>query len=154
MLVQELRRTSAGPDVGEVAAAIQRAVVEALGLELAHVVLVPPRGVPRTSSGKLQRRRTRQLYLDRALEAITAPAPARPAVDRTTLASALRSIVAGVLRRPFILVDLEAPLGLDDRAASLVDERIRTELGMRLPAPIGASATVHALVDQLMPAGA
>ncbi|HEX4417758.1 MAG TPA: fatty acyl-AMP ligase [Kofleriaceae bacterium] len=162
VLVQELRRTSSGPSVAEVTAAIKQAVVEALGLELSQVVLVPTRGVPRTSSGKIQRRRTRQLYLDRTLE----PIPGEPipgaasaaahapvtAVDRTALEGALRSIVAGVLKRPFILVDLEAPLGLDDRAASLLGERIRAELGMSLPVPIVASATVSALVDQLLPA--
>lgn len=162
VLVQELRRTASGPSAGEVIAAIQQAVVEALGLELSQVILVPVRSVPRTSSGKIQRRRTRQMVLDRELEPIREAAPppsgaptstSGGAITRAALEGALRSIVAAVLKRPFILIDLEAPLGslgLDGRSASLLGERIRAELGLNLSQPLAASATVSALVDQLL----
>lgn len=162
VLVQELRRTATGPSVDEVIAAIQQAVVEALGLELSQVVLVQVRSVPRTSSGKIQRRRTRQMFLDRELEPIRAAAPppsgaptgpSGGAVTRAALEGALRSIVAAVLKRPFILIDPEAPLGglgLDDTSTSLLGERIRVELGLKLSEPVVASATVSALVDQLL----
>jgi acyl-CoA synthetase (AMP-forming)/AMP-acid ligase II len=42
--------------LSEVAAAVRRAVIEAEGLALSAVYLVPPREVPKTSSGKVRRR--------------------------------------------------------------------------------------------------
>jgi acyl-CoA synthetase (AMP-forming)/AMP-acid ligase II len=43
---------------------IRQAVARATGLGLRHVVLVPPGGVEKTTSGKLARRATRQRYAD------------------------------------------------------------------------------------------
>jgi acyl-CoA synthetase (AMP-forming)/AMP-acid ligase II len=161
VLVQELRRTASGPPADEVIAAIKQEVVEALGLALSQVVLVQVRSVPRTSSGKIQRRLTRQMFLDRELEPIRGAAPTPPgaptgtcgaAVTRVALEGAVRSIVAAVLKRPFILIDLQAPLdslGLDDTSALLLGERLRAELGLSLPEPLVVSATVSTLVDQL-----
>jgi fatty-acyl-CoA synthase len=52
-------------------AALQEAICtqvrEALDLEVAQVVLLPPGSLPKTSSGKLQRAHTRELYLRGAL---------------------------------------------------------------------------------------
>lgn len=47
--------------------AIAEAIVASLSLAAREVVIVPQGTLPRTSSGKPQRRRTRQLYLDGAL---------------------------------------------------------------------------------------
>lgn len=47
---------------------LQARVGAALGLAVADVVLVPAGGLPRTTSGKLQRGRARALYLDGQLE--------------------------------------------------------------------------------------
>jgi acyl-CoA synthetase (AMP-forming)/AMP-acid ligase II len=45
--------------------AVRREVVRATGLLLRHVVLVPPGGIEKTTSGKLARRATRARYADR-----------------------------------------------------------------------------------------
>jgi fatty-acyl-CoA synthase len=45
--------------------AIRVAVARAIGLGLRHVLLVPPGGVEKTTSGKLARRATRARYADR-----------------------------------------------------------------------------------------
>ena len=47
---------------------IRRVVLESLGLKLDEVVQVPRGALPRTSSGKLQRNKTRALYLSGNLE--------------------------------------------------------------------------------------
>jgi len=163
VLVQEVRRTAQSQPVDEVIAAIKEAVVETLGLELSQVVLVQVQSVPRTSSGKIQRRQTRQLFLDHGLKRIPGtnppasgvPTGARgaPAVTRAALEGALRSIVAHVLKQPFILIDPKAPLGslgLDDASARSVGQQIHAELGVDLPEPPVASSTVGTLVDRLL----
>jgi hypothetical protein len=157
VLVQELRRTSqtdTGPAPAAVVGAIKQAVADTLGLELAHVALVQMHSIPRTSSGKIQRRQTRQLFVDGALKRIPgadAPAPAA-GLSRTAIEGALRSIAARVLQRPFILIDLDAPLGslgLDDLSAQSLRERIREELGADLSRAQLASSSLRNLVDRL-----
>lgn len=43
---------------------IRQSLQQEIGIAVDHVVLVPAGGVPKSTSGKVQRRRTRQLYLD------------------------------------------------------------------------------------------
>lgn len=49
------------------AAEIEKALVTAVGLRPDALQILPPRTLPKTTSGKIQRRKARQLYLDRAL---------------------------------------------------------------------------------------
>jgi fatty-acyl-CoA synthase len=51
----------------EVATAVRARVADEMGLAVADVVLIPPGALPKTSSGKLQRARTRSLYLEGTL---------------------------------------------------------------------------------------
>jgi acyl-coenzyme A synthetase/AMP-(fatty) acid ligase len=51
----------------ELIAAIRRAVVERVGAAPAAVALVPPKTLPKTSSGKLQRARIRRAYVEGTL---------------------------------------------------------------------------------------
>lgn len=53
---------------GPIAEQVKSHVLEALGLKVSDVVLLARGCLPRTSSGKLQRNKTRELYLDRKLE--------------------------------------------------------------------------------------
>ena len=50
-------------------AAVQRRVSDAFGIQAREIMLVGPGGLPKTSSGKLQRRRTKQLYEEGTLGA-------------------------------------------------------------------------------------
>ncbi|WP_067969860.1 AMP-binding protein [Mycolicibacter icosiumassiliensis] len=50
--------------------AIQAGLAEHHGIQAVSVVLVPPRSIPVTSSGKVQRSACRQLFLDRGLETV------------------------------------------------------------------------------------
>lgn len=57
-------------DVTEVKACILQAVAAQCGLKASVIVLIVPGSLPKTSSGKVQRRATRQLLLTNALERI------------------------------------------------------------------------------------
>ena len=62
MLVQESAAT-VPEELAEVAAALRRAVLEEQQVRLAELILVPPREVPKTSSGKVQRTACRRMAL-------------------------------------------------------------------------------------------
>ncbi|MGO9134624.1 MAG: fatty acyl-AMP ligase [Methylovirgula sp.] len=69
IIVQEVERTQRHrTDLKDVAGNIREAVAEAHDLSVHRVILVPPGVVPKTTSGKIQRRLTRQLWQDGALE--------------------------------------------------------------------------------------
>ena len=65
VVVQEVSRqaAAAGVDVEEVAAAIRRAVASEHGVQVHAVAVVRTGGVPKTTSGKVQRRACRAAYL-------------------------------------------------------------------------------------------
>lgn len=70
-LVQEIERTARhDADVDELIGAIREAVAETHEVALAHVVLARPGSVPKTTSGKIQRRLTRQLWRDGQLDIV------------------------------------------------------------------------------------
>ena len=52
--------------------AIIKGISEAHNLQVDHIVLVKPHSVPKTSSGKIQRRSCRQSFLDGALKVVAA----------------------------------------------------------------------------------
>ncbi|MBA2319909.1 MAG: fatty acyl-AMP ligase [Deltaproteobacteria bacterium] len=59
--------TREGADPAVVASAVRSRVQKELGITVADVVCIGAGDLPKTSSGKLQRRKTRQQYLDAAL---------------------------------------------------------------------------------------
>jgi acyl-CoA synthetase (AMP-forming)/AMP-acid ligase II len=75
-IVQEVQREQEALDEAEVVAAIRRAVAAEHGLTAHTVWLLRPGSVPKTTSGKIQRRLTRQLFQDGRLQPIRLP-PAR-----------------------------------------------------------------------------
>jgi len=66
---------SRAPDKGELAAQITQHLSELFQLACADVVVVPPGTLPKTSSGKLQRQKTRERYLKGTLLSAAAPRP-------------------------------------------------------------------------------
>jgi acyl-CoA synthetase (AMP-forming)/AMP-acid ligase II len=75
VIVQEVERTHRHRvDLDEVAAAIREAVAEEHELSVHEVVLVMPGTIPKTTSGKIQRRLTRQLWREGRLEVVPAAA--------------------------------------------------------------------------------
>jgi acyl transferase domain-containing protein/acyl-CoA synthetase (AMP-forming)/AMP-acid ligase II len=72
VLVAELRQTKRrrppSLDHSAIKNAIRRAIRESHGIDPLAIALVEPMGLPRTSSGKIQRARCKQQYLDATLE--------------------------------------------------------------------------------------
>ncbi|MFF7972346.1 AMP-binding protein [Streptomyces sp. NPDC007905] len=73
VLVAETAPDTAGASQ-KITDVIRSALGEAHGLSVRDVVLVRPGTIPKTSSGKIQRRATRAAYLDGTLAVVTAPA--------------------------------------------------------------------------------
>ena len=174
VLVQEVRRQPAAIDVPGVVARIREAVAREHGLRVHTVVLIPAGAMPKTSSGKVQRRRCRDHLLAGRLPEVgrdvaTAGSEAAATVDAAAVRAAppreraavleryLRGQVAATLGTDAVPLDRDAPLlasGLDSLAVVQLQHRLEAELGVRLPLPAvlsGASlaAVVDALADQV-----
>jgi 1-acyl-sn-glycerol-3-phosphate acyltransferase len=91
-----------------IAATITQEVSQGLGLPPDRVELIPPGTIPKTSSGKLRREETRELYLRGTLSAKKAPAWLQIARLGTsgTLKNTFQSAMAGVRRSLEILYGL------------------------------------------------
>jgi 1-acyl-sn-glycerol-3-phosphate acyltransferase len=79
-----------------IAAAITEQVSRGLGLPPDRVELLPPGSIPKTSSGKLRREETKQLFLRGELSATKAPAWLQ--IARLGAGSALRSFAESIAR--------------------------------------------------------
>ncbi|WP_437287312.1 amino acid adenylation domain-containing protein [Sorangium sp. So ce406] len=159
VVVQELgRRAPASTDPAELGAAIERAVADRHEIAVHAVVLIKPGSLPRTTSGKVQRRACRARFLDGSLGAVwqstsidnAARAGARAEIvepPRTALESTLAGIWAEVLGRAPIGRDEEfLSLGGDSLRAMQVSGRVSEALGIDVgPAQLFESTTVAAL---------
>ncbi|HAX70809.1 MAG TPA: hypothetical protein DCY14_14450 [Anaerolineae bacterium] len=70
VIIQEVTRQGRNADVNEVASAIRQAVSEKHDLQVFAIVLVKPMSIPKTSSGKIQRRACKAAFLNGELEVV------------------------------------------------------------------------------------
>ena len=107
VVVAETRESDA-PRRAALVSAVTELVSRGLGLPPDRVELIPPGSIPKTSSGKLRREETKQLYIAGTLSASRAPAWVQ--IARLGTGSALRNvgrrILAGVKRGLEILYGL------------------------------------------------
>lgn len=156
--VDPARRGGASPD--ELLRRLRLAIAEELDLQLYEVALIQPRSLFKTSSGKIQRRRTRA-----ALEAGELPLLARwtmprPAAPPAELSGAdLERQIWGWLAESLALPDTplrDVPfreLGLDSTAAVGLSGRIAEALGRPLsPRLLFDHSTLAALIAHLISA--
>jgi amino acid adenylation domain-containing protein len=131
--------------VDEVAAAVRRSLAEEHEVQLHELVLIRPASLPRTSSGKVQRHRCRELYLDGGLavvgrSALGDPETAAPDAGRGELEAPsgrpvedfLHAALARVLRLDPARIDRELPMssfGLDSLAAIELSHAVEREIG-------------------------
>ncbi|WP_437729976.1 MupA/Atu3671 family FMN-dependent luciferase-like monooxygenase [Sorangium sp. So ce1335] len=148
----------AGGDPGAVGRAIQQAIAGEHGLQVHVLALLPPQGIPKTSSGKIQRRATAQavssgtlpelLRVEGAAEAadgegadgafaVRDALEAAPAAERGALIlTLLRHELARELQQDPARIDAErapAELGLDSLGMLSAEGRIEGALGIALP---------------------
>jgi amino acid adenylation domain-containing protein len=94
LLLETERRVGAAVDADAIAAAVRRAVGEVHGLAVSVVALVRSGSLPRSSSGKVQRRLCRQRWLDGELDVqAIAPLAGADAPAGATTADAARALV-------------------------------------------------------------
>ncbi|HEY0301868.1 MAG TPA: AMP-binding protein, partial [Rhizomicrobium sp.] len=150
VLVLELVRTHRDPPIDEVAAAVRRAIAEEFEIEVDTVVLVPPLGVPKTSSGKLERQGCRKAYEAGELRIAAVSQRARPLLRPVRGADCLSltpgTIQAWIVERLAAMlemapaeVDCHAPFsvfGLDSMKAVALSGDLETWLGRALPATL------------------
>ena len=144
-----------GLHTDEVAAAIRQAVAENHELQVYAVVLVKAGGVPKTSSGKVQRRACRHRFLEGRLDElghsvlagqsphIESDAPdidalltAEPEAQVPQLESYFQQQLARVLNTPAAALDRRKPLaamGLDSLTATELQHRVELDLKVDVP---------------------
>ncbi|MFE9257353.1 AMP-binding protein [Streptomyces sp. NPDC006879] len=161
-LVVEVR----GERTVELAAQVRAAVLGGTGLPLGLVILVPPRAVPRTSSGKVRRSRCREEFLAGAYDDAVANdetklgelTAARTAVDgsaevaTTGLTTLICGIVAGVRNIPEVrptdgLIDLGLDSVLAAEAAAVLEDTLDLPVPLRV---VFSAATPQDLAEGLV----
>lgn len=109
-IVVEIRRVARRADPAGLAIEIARTVAEIHGIPVADVLILPPRRLPRTTSGKLQRQACRAAYAADALPILAqlrrSGAEAVTAAASLPLANWLRRRVAELAAMPAAEVDL------------------------------------------------
>lgn len=150
-----MRRTELWPDIMY---SVRRAILHAYQIEVDDVVLLKTGTLPKTSSGKVQRRLCRDAYLANELERV-APVvkveasvtpsllPQQPKAERRgsssdkhhALARHVKETLAQVLAIDVQQVDLEQgffDLGMDSLMAVKFRDKLEKDLGIELPATL------------------
>ncbi len=131
VVVAEAERWAAR-QVEVVAEAVRRAVAEEHEISVYEVLLLLPGGLPKTSSGKVQRHRCRQLYLEGGFSALghsVLEAAETEAEGLVGTLSRLLGVASSSIRPESSLTGL----GLDSLAAIELKHRLESELGAELP---------------------
>lgn len=114
-----------------------RTALAAHGLQAAHLLLLPPRGLLKTTSGKLQRQAIRQQFEAGALLLLARWEPEATGGDDPE--SVLLREAGALLGLPSTALPHDEPLkdlGLDSVAAVELIERVAAHLGRELPATL------------------
>src|SRR6185369_17266016 len=131
VVVQELaRRSEMDPDT--LIEVIRAEVAEKHQLQIYAVVLIKPRTIPKTSSGKIQRSACRTAFLNGELHVLTEWCEAEEAVVETWLAKHL----AHQLKVAVEKIDVSLPIiryGLDSLRAIELMHSIESQLRVNLP---------------------
>ena len=158
---------SAGCELEEVAAAIRQEVVEVHGIEVSAVVLIEPHGIPKTSSGKVQRHACRAGFLAGTLAVLhewragllVSERPARSVAQTKTVASIqdwLVSWLGAELRIGSEDIDIRQPFsryGLASAGAVALCGDLEDFLGCRLsPTLLYEYPTIETLARNLVAA--
>jgi amino acid adenylation domain-containing protein len=160
VVVQELDRQARSPDVPALAATIRQAVAEQHEVQVYAVALIKHGSLPKTSSGKIQHRATRDKFLEGGLELIgsdtlevRAAEGAAPPREASLITRTLAAVTDPAARQAVLTVYLQeqiaricpvspaqvgpqqllSALGLDSLMAVELKYALETELGVVLP---------------------
>ncbi|NVJ15830.1 AMP-binding protein [Myxococcus sp. AM010] len=169
VLLAEAPDDASGEDVAALAGPVARAISESHGLSLSRFVLVARRGLPRTTSGKLQRLQSKEAWLRGDLSVLatwenargddeTAPtvAPELDGLHWRAIEAWGRAWLARQLRLPDAHVTAQAPfthLGLSSVDALAFSGALERLLGRKVPATTFFDhPTLRELAQSLQPA--
>jgi amino acid adenylation domain-containing protein len=148
VVVQEVDRHGAGADMGEITQLIRQVIAESHEVQTYAVVLVKAGHVPKTSSGKIRRRASRDTFLSGELailyewreETIYAVESSAPSfIEPQTIAELQGWLVQRLAERLHVApssVDVNQSItsyGLDSLAAIELAHCVQAELGVSLP---------------------
>ena len=137
------------PEFDTMIESIRAAVIDAHGVDPFAVVLVKAGSIPKTSSGKIQRRACREGFESRTLEVVRAW-KADGVRGSHELRGWLRAALASRLRLKSAQIEDHRPfatMGLDSQEAVALTGELEQELGTRLPASLVYD---HPTIDQLV----
>ena len=172
VIIQELE-FRAKPNLEEVLIAIRQAVTEFHEIEVYSVVLIKPGRIPKTSSGKIQRRATRQMFLKGTLDIVANSVLETEKVvgietkltrrellelskqqSQSELEIYLRSLILSILRRTDQDIDLNTPLtnlGLDSIKVFEFKNKIEEDMGVTIPIEdFFAELNIKSLCNQIL----
>ena len=156
VVVQEITRHSKA-DCADVIRIVRESVSEVHGISINSLLLVKPHSVPKTSSGKIQRRLARQMFLEGRFDVLAewhdpgrcevvgseAEEPfthrSSPPVSDHTIRNLVLERLASTLRVPKELLDVRAPfsrLGLDSLGAASLSGELEVALNRKLAASL------------------
>ncbi|MFN8382938.1 MAG: amino acid adenylation domain-containing protein [Anaerolineales bacterium] len=127
VIVQEVTRQNRQADINEVAAAIRQAVADKHDLQIFAIVLIKPMSIPKTSSGKIQRRACKTAFLNGELEVVgewrakksAAPVTQKEKTDSLPSTPAKTGMAANVLQA-WLVTRIASMLEMD---AASIDPR-------------------------------
>jgi acyl-CoA synthetase (AMP-forming)/AMP-acid ligase II/acyl carrier protein len=157
VVVQELE-FRAKPNLEEVTVAIRQAVSQAFEVQVYAVVLIKPGSIPKTSSGKIQRRATKAEYLAGTLNIVQSSILDRtdvslPKEQPTNIETYLQQLVAKVLSVPLEQINVQQPLsnlGIDSLQAFDLKNRIQQDFGVSISAVDLFEASIAQIVEQVL----
>jgi amino acid adenylation domain-containing protein/non-ribosomal peptide synthase protein (TIGR01720 family) len=143
----------------EIISAIRQAVSEDHDVNVEEIVLLRPGSLPRTSSGKTQRKLCRQLFLSRELEAVgewsldPSSVAEFPEDEASDIQIVVQRVIARKLRIPAAGIQLDEPIsryGLDSLAsieiAHEIETRFKTPISM---AELLAETTISQIAERI-----
>lgn len=138
VIVAEVREGTAADRLEEIARTIREVLSDGFGVRPLEVVLAAPRSLPKTSSGKLRRGATRELWrsgrLDRLAFVDRAGVRAEAEPPRDVVEARLVEICAEVLEVPQLSRDDDFfKLGADSVAIASMTARLEQVLGREIP---------------------
>ncbi len=171
VIVQEIERCSQ-KEREQIITAIRERVVEAFDVQPYRVVLIAKRALPKTSSGKVKRLATRDLYLAKTFDGVASRGPAEKEEDALTFGPALdapRKVAAADVSAWLVEriakhlglstdeIDVTRPFtgyGIDSVSAVQMVAELESHLGRPIPATLMYEAPTITAVAQMLSAEA
>lgn len=133
LVVAEVRRTSLNTDLTNLIRQIDQLILRETSLETSDILLVGPRQLPRTTSGKLQRVLVKELYHAQKIESVLQKkiTNTTSAEDLLQLAQQLKTLpVNGDMLKEYLLTLLKQRLMLSEKEIGNLNDYSLHELGL------------------------